>query len=402
MPTSTVRYQLLVQEAFMQLHDDVRSVCEERWKTWNPEYLDRLRQLRRSMNPGQNLQPETLNDPCFFFWSMHNTQAEVFPDVKRLGNTAIRDFIRLRNVATHNERPLSDSDLRNAIDFADKVRKILNGGEPEDKSTKSPHDPSGPQKTGRRILPPPALRKVPRPTPIPPNVPVVAAPQAPNVPPLAPTVTATKFRPDLYTFYVICDRSFSMLGEPMRVLNTELRAMFAYIASDPGVNDRCRVSVSAFSTAAERLVPLSSASDVTVIPEIEANGVTNYGKAFAHLSSVISEDHVALESTHRLLRPVVFFLTDGSPTDESWVDELTSLCDIGRANPPLVIFCPLADVGVMVKNELSNTTGIVEPIIKQSAGGALQEVVSETVKSILRSVVATTTNGADETLRLDG
>jgi len=402
MPDVSVQYRLLVQEAFMVLHKDIRSICEERWKAWDTSYLERLRQLRKTSNPGHSLQPENLNDPCFFFWSIHNTKSTVFPDLNRLGNSAVRDFIRIRNVATHNERPLSDADLRVAIDFADNVRKILNGGEPNNQSVGAPQSPSGPQRPGRRPLPPPPQRKIPRPAPVPPRAPDVLTPRAPIVPPTAPTVSTTLFRADLYTFYVICDRSYSMLGEPMRVLNTELRAMFAYIASDPGVNDRCRVSVSAFSTSAERLVPLSSASDVTIIPEIEASGVTNYGRAFAHLSSIISEDYVALEPAHRLLRPVVFFLTDGSPTDESWVDELTSLCDIRKANPPLVIFCPLADVGAVVKNELRTIPDIVEPVIKQSAGTVLQEVVSETVKSILRSVVATTTNAADETLRLDG
>lgn len=354
------------------------------------------------MNPGQNLQPETLNDPCFFFWSMHNTQTEVFPDVKRLGNTAIRDFIRLRNVATHNERPLSDSDLRAAIDFADKVRKILVHGGPDGTSAKAPNAPSGPPKPGRRMLPPPPQVKIPRPAPIPPSaVPTEAAPHTPIVPPATPTATTVKFRPDLYSFYVVCDRSFSMLGEPMRVLNDELKSLISFIASDPGVNDRCRVSVSAFSTSAERLVPLSSASDVQLIPEIEANGVTNYGKAFAHLSSIVAEDHKALESSHRLLRPVVFFMTDGSPTDELWAEELVTLCDLKNVNPPLVIFCPLADIGPVVPKTVRSLSGVVEPVVKHNISGTLQEVVSATVKSILRSVLATTKATADECLRLD-
>lgn len=38
MPIAPLHHRMHVQEAFMQLHEDVRSVCEERWKAWNPDF----------------------------------------------------------------------------------------------------------------------------------------------------------------------------------------------------------------------------------------------------------------------------------------------------------------------------------------------------------------------------
>ena len=112
-------------------------------------------------------------------------------------------------------------------------------------------------------------------------------------------------------------------------INTGLPELHAAIASDPLVNDKARISLISFSDEAEILVPLSPAADIEELPGMMERGATSYGAAFRLLKSQISVDIALLIADgYKVLRPAVFFISDGEPTDQgSWESDYSDLVD---------------------------------------------------------------------------
>ena len=119
--------------------------------------------------------------------------------------------------------------------------------------------------------------------------------------------------------YFLCDESGSMdANGGIDAINSALQEMHAAIAGDPLVSDKFRIGLLTFSDVAEELLPLSKMSDVVSMPGCVAKMLSNYGEAFNFLESVISRDIESMKNQGLLpFRPVVFFVSDGNPTD-SW------------------------------------------------------------------------------------
>ena len=120
-------------------------------------------------------------------------------------------------------------------------------------------------------------------------------------------------------FYIICDESQSMEGAKLDACNTALPKIHAAIAADPIVNDKVRIGVISFSDTAEALLPLSKMTDVVDFPGLVVKGGTNYGNAFTCLKNTIQADIADLKKGGaKVNRPIVFFISDGEPTDTNW------------------------------------------------------------------------------------
>src|SRR6478672_10450888 len=119
-------------------------------------------------------------------------------------------------------------------------------------------------------------------------------------------------------FYLVCDESGSMTGG-IDDMNEGLAKLHAEIANNPVVADKTRFAVIGFSDDAEVLLPLSDLADVDEIPGLTAKGGTSFGAAFTRLKQEIQKDVGQLKADgHSVLRPVVFFLSDGQATDKGW------------------------------------------------------------------------------------
>ncbi len=137
--------------------------------------------------------------------------------------------------------------------------------------------------------------------------------------------------------YLVIDASSSM--EPhQNTLNQTLTRLHAVISESPRVSEFAHMSLIAFSTDAHLIFEMTELDRVQAMPEIVCNGVTNYSAAFDLVRSRIETDVDDLRSMGMaVLRPVMFLLTDGSPTDEGWHDAFRRLIDRSWPRYPHVI-----------------------------------------------------------------
>jgi uncharacterized protein YegL len=125
--------------------------------------------------------------------------------------------------------------------------------------------------------------------------------------------------------YLVIDTSASLVDD-IDSINEAVASLFRSLTADPWMTDIARLSLIAFSDSAQTILPLSDVSEISQPPTLVAGGTTNYSAAFALARQVIPEDVAALKREgFRVYRPVMFFVTDGSPSDRSWQAALEEL-----------------------------------------------------------------------------
>jgi uncharacterized protein YegL len=141
--------------------------------------------------------------------------------------------------------------------------------------------------------------------------------------------------------YVVTDESGSM-GAYQRELAEGLASLCEGLRAEPMIAAKVRLAVLGFSDDVRLRLALSDMRSVEALPQLVIRGVTNYGAAFADLLQRIPHDVQMLKgSEYKVHRPVVFFLSDGQPTDgERWCAPHQALTD-RSATPvaPNIIAC---------------------------------------------------------------
>jgi len=186
-----------------------------------------------------------------------------------------------------------------------------------------------------------------------------------------------------------------MRGEPIDVVNKELREVHRLIAADPILSDVCRMSIITFSTDVRIVIPMSKLSHVETFPAIVAKGQTRLGVLFRGLGEVIRSDVERLKSESRsVLRPILFFITDGRPTD-AWKRSFEAFVDRNsNTYAPNVIAFGVGDAN----EEVILRIGLQRALMAnktESVPAALRAVIKSMMQSIVASARAT-----DMTLRL--
>jgi uncharacterized protein YegL len=186
-------------------------------------------------------------------------------------------------------------------------------------------------------------------------------------------------------FYVVCDESGSMSGPSLDSVNAALPELHATIAADPLVSDKCRVGVVAFSDSAEVLLPLSKLSDVVEIPGLSAATVTNYGAVFDLLAQLIAQDISSLKgSGYRVYRPVVFFISDGEPTD-TWEQAYRNLTSPSVTYPHIIAY-GVAGANAETIGKVGNKAAFIQdPTKNVTAAQALREILGSLTHTIVDS-----------------
>lgn len=198
-------------------------------------------------------------------------------------------------------------------------------------------------------------------------------------------------------FYLVCDESGSMSGSPIDAINAALPELHQEIGANPVVADKTQFCIIGFSDDAEVLLPLSDLSQVTELPILETRGGTSFASAFQLLKAQIDSDVAALkQGGNRVYRPVVFFLTDGYPTDSSWSQEYATLTD--KANPlrPNIVAFGIGEADGAVISAVANFKAFLSDN-SMSPASALKEFASALTKSILKS--GSTASSAGMTLQ---
>ncbi len=116
--------------------------------------------------------------------------------------------------------------------------------------------------------------------------------------------------------YLVLDTSGSMTGEPIEAVKNGLSTLLTALRSDPHALETAFLSVITFDSDAKQVVPLTDLASFQE-PTITAQGVTSMGEALSLVSRCIEKE--VKKSTPEQKgdwKPLVFFMTDGQPTDD--------------------------------------------------------------------------------------
>ncbi|NYV78292.1 VWA domain-containing protein [Streptomyces sp. UH6] len=200
----------------------------------------------------------------------------------------------------------------------------------------------------------------------------------------------------LLPFYLVCDESGSMAAGGVDAINGALPDLHDEISSNPAVADKARFAMIGFSTDATLLQPLVDLSEIDSLPSLSAGGVTSFAAAFRLLKSTIQTDVDQLKSEgHSVFRPVVFFMSDGGPTDTDadWRGALKEL-DESRYAPKIIAFgISTADVATIT--EVANFKAFIQESDNISPAAALREFASSLTRSIVNSTTSISANGGE-------
>lgn len=126
-----------------------------------------------------------------------------------------------------------------------------------------------------------------------------------------PNAEASKVMPT----YVVLDTSTSMRPHA-RLLNDTLVEIVDTFFTSPKLAEFIHLSIISFNTEPHLVMGMTEMANLTAVPRVECNGMTNYAAMFDLVRDQIDIDLQNLKATGvRVLRPVVFMLTDGEPTD---------------------------------------------------------------------------------------
>jgi uncharacterized protein YegL len=117
--------------------------------------------------------------------------------------------------------------------------------------------------------------------------------------------------------YLLIDTSGSMRGEPIQAVNNGLKVLVNALRQDPYALESVHLGIITFDLTARELFPLTHLEQVQ-IPEIEVpqSGATFLGAALELLLACMERDLVrGAEDRKGDWRPLVFLMTDGSPSD---------------------------------------------------------------------------------------
>ncbi|MFP8944109.1 vWA domain-containing protein [Streptomyces fenghuangensis] len=197
-------------------------------------------------------------------------------------------------------------------------------------------------------------------------------------------------------FYMVCDESGSMSGLGVDAINKSLPELHQEISTNPSVADKTRFALIGFSTQASVLQPLADLSELTQLPALSAGGVTSFGSAFRLLRDTIEKDVEALKAEgHDVYRPVVFFLSDGIPTDGDWRSALKELDAEKFRYAPKIIAFGISDADAAIISEVANFKAFIQENDKVSPAVALREFASSLTRSIVNSATSMAARGGE-------
>lgn len=117
--------------------------------------------------------------------------------------------------------------------------------------------------------------------------------------------------------YILLDTSGSMRGEPIHSVNVGLQAMLSALRQDPYALESVHLSIITFDIEAREYLPLTPLDEVklgeVVVPDA---GATFMGAALELLLQRVDSDiKKTTGDTKGDWRPLLFVMTDGSPSD---------------------------------------------------------------------------------------
>ncbi len=179
--------------------------------------------------------------------------------------------------------------------------------------------------------------------------------------------------------YLLLDTSGSMFGEPIESVKNGVQMLLSSLRQDPYALETVHLSIITFDSSATQQMPLTELSSLKV-PELKANGQTVLGDALNLLASCMDAEVTKTTPEKKGdWKPLVFIMTDGSPTDS--ID--TGLEEMNKRKFGMVVAC--------AAGERANTDvlkRITENVVK------LDSLENESIKAFFKWVSASVSAGS--------
>lgn len=186
--------------------------------------------------------------------------------------------------------------------------------------------------------------------------------------------------------YVLVDESASM-GPYVDDLTAGLVSLCEELRAAPMLAAKLRLAVLGFSDDVRVHLAVADMRVETNLPRVTVRGSTNYGAAFSDLAGRIPTDVRFLrDQGYKVHRPVVFFLSDGQPTDFGWKRALAKLTDRQRMPAaPNIIACGMGSAKAATIAEVASRPefGFIA-----ERGADLGRAISEFFQALTASLIA--------------
>jgi uncharacterized protein YegL len=116
--------------------------------------------------------------------------------------------------------------------------------------------------------------------------------------------------------YLLIDSSGSMKGEPIHSVNVGISVMLSSLQEDPHALEEVYLSLITFDSNVKELTPLTSLEHQIDDIQLPRSGATHLGEALAFVADKVRSN--VIKSTGDIkgdFRPMLFIITDGSPSD---------------------------------------------------------------------------------------
>lgn len=152
--------------------------------------------------------------------------------------------------------------------------------------------------------------------------------------------------------YLLIDTSGSMQGEPIEAVNAGLQALVSSLRRDSHVIEIAQLSIITFDREAKLLLPLTPVKGIQLpLIETSGSGPTMTGAALELVCQRVDNELKGnLHHQERCWKPLLFIMTDGSPSDIKTFKEMVPECK--RRNFASIIACA---AGVKANIEVLNS-----------------------------------------------
>jgi uncharacterized protein YegL len=116
--------------------------------------------------------------------------------------------------------------------------------------------------------------------------------------------------------YLLIDSSGSMKGEPIHSVNVGISVMLSSLRDEPYALEEVYLSLITFDSNVKELTPLTSLEHQIDDIQLPRSGATHLGEALAFVADKVRSN--VIKSTGDIkgdFRPMLFIITDGSPSD---------------------------------------------------------------------------------------
>jgi uncharacterized protein YegL len=181
-----------------------------------------------------------------------------------------------------------------------------------------------------------------------------------------------------------------MAGPSIAAVNQGLADLRDEVAKHPLIGRKVRFGIITFADTAETRLELSELTEEVALPTLAVRGRgTSYGAAFEALRQAIPGDIALLKGSGlQVHRPVVFFLSDGRPTerDGRWRQRLAELKDDGFRERPNILAFGVGEAEAANIRDVATTPGYAFMMAEgASAAGAISEFATSMLNSMVSS-----------------